>query len=185
MPFEIEFDAAGIEALQAATKLRYAVPVRLLSNTLKTAAENQLYSLVVPKILSPYIHFKTAGLVPDASTVSTANSPSETRFYAFLQTNYHNKTDLQYKVEVSEAALAAYNLANGTTHKLLPQDAYRIDEHSFVIANLNDEQALSYYLLKGKVANGDYMLPLKITTVSKYGIDPARSTMLIPVKIQD
>ncbi len=185
VPFEIEFDAAGIEALQAATKLLYAVPFRILSNTIKPAAENQLYSLVVPKILNPYIHFKTAGLAPDASTVSTANSPSEARFYAFLQTNYHNKTDLQYKVEVSEAALTAYNLANGTSHKLLPAEAYKIDTHSFVIANLNDEQALIYYLLKGKVPNGEYMLPLEITAVSKYGIDPARSTMLIPVKIQD
>lgn len=185
VPFEIEFDAAGIEALQAETKLLYAVPFRLSSTTIKPAAENQLYSLVVPKILSPYIHFKTAGLAPDASTVSTANSPSETRFFAFLQTNYHNKTDLQYKVEVSEAALTAHNLANGTTHKLLPAHAYRLDERSFVIANLNDEQALSYYLLKGKVANGEYMLPLEITSVSKYGIDPARSTMFIPIKIQD
>lgn len=185
VPFEIEFDAAGIEALQTETKLVYAVPFRLSSNSIKPAAESQLYSVVVPKILSPYIHFKTAGLVQDASTVSTQNSPSETRFYAFLQTNYHNKTDLQYKVEISEAALTAYNLANGTTHKLLPADAYRIDEGSFVIANLNDEQALSYYLLKGKVENGEYMLPLEITEVSKYGIDPSRSTMLIPVKIQD
>ncbi|WP_177194168.1 DUF1735 domain-containing protein [Dyadobacter sp. SG02] len=185
VPFEIEFDAAGIEALQAETKLLYAVPFKISSNTIKPAAENQLYSLVVPKILSPYIHFKTAGLAPDASAVSTANSPAESRFYAFLQTNYHNKTDLQYKVEVSGAALAAYNLANGTTHKLLPADAYKLDEGSFVVANLNDEQALSYYLLKGKVANGEYMLPLEITSVSKYGIDPARSTMLIPVKIQD
>lgn len=185
VPFEIEFNAAGIEALQAETKLLYAVPFRLSSNTIKPAAESQLYSLVVPKILSPYIHFKTAGLAPDASTVSLANSPSESRFYAFLQTNYHNKTDLRYKVEISEAALAAYNLANGTTHKLLPAEAYKLDESSFVIASLNDEQAFSYYLLKGKVANGEYMLPLKITSVSKYDIDPARSTIFIPVKIQD
>ncbi|WP_192579122.1 DUF1735 domain-containing protein [Dyadobacter aurulentus] len=185
VPFEIEFNAAGIETLQAATELVYAVPVRISSNTIKPAGENQLYSLVIPQVLDPYIQFKTPGLAPGTAAISTANSPAETRFYAFLQTNYHNKTDLQYKVEVSEAALKAYNLANETTHKLLPAAGYRIDETTFTIANLNNEQALSYYLIKGKVPNGDYMLPLEITTVSKYGIDPSRSTILIPVSIQD
>ena len=184
-PFEIEFYAAGIETLQAATKLLYAVPVRLSLNTIKPAAENQLYSVVVPNVLEPYLQFKSPGLAPGTAAISTASSPAETRFYAFLQTNYHNKTDLQYQVEVSEAALKAYNLANETTHKLLPAAAYRIDETTFKIANLNNEQALSYYLIKGKVPNGDYILPLEIATVSKYGIDPSKSTMLIPVSIQD
>lgn len=186
IPFEIEFDAAGIESLQATTKLLYAVPVILTAGgSLKPAAESQLYSIVVPKVLSPYIEFKTAGLAPSTASISSAISPAETKFYAFVKTNYDNKADLQYKAEVDEAVLAAYNLEKKTTHKILPEVAYRIDAASFTIANLNNEQALSYYLIKGKVPNGEYMLPLKITEVSKYGINPAKSTMLIPVKIQD
>jgi hypothetical protein len=183
--FDIEFDAAGIEALQAKTDKRYAVPLRLSSGTIKPAADQQLCSVVVPNVLEPYIQFKTAGLSPATLSVSTANSPTETRCYAFVQTNYNNKADLPYKVQVSEAALAKYNKENGTAHKLLPAAAYKIDETSFVIANRNNEQALSYYLIKGKASNGEYMLPLEITSVSKYGINPARATMLVPVKVED
>ena len=183
--FEIEFDAAGIEALEEKTGLRYAVPFRLSSGTIKTAADQQLSSVVVPNVLDPYIQFKTAGLSPATLSVSTTNSPAETKCYAFVQTNYHNKADLQYKVAVNEAALAKYNKENGTDHKLLPAAAYKIDETSFTIANQNNEQALSYYLFKGKVSNGEYMLPLEITSVSKYGINPAGSTLLVPVKIED
>jgi hypothetical protein len=183
--FEIEFNTAGIEALQEDTKLRYAVPFKLSSATLIPGVEDALYSIVVPNILNPYLEFKTAGLAPSTASISTANSPAETRFYAFVQTNYHNNDNLEYKVEVDEAVLTAYNLEKKTSHKLLPAEAYKIDAASMIVANLNNEQALSYYLIKGKVPNGAYMLPIKITSVSKHGINPAKSSMLIPVKIQD
>jgi hypothetical protein len=185
VPFEIEFDAAGIETLKATTNLLYAVPLKLTSNTIKPASENQLLSVIVPNVVNPYIQFKTAGLAPATASISTASSPSEVKFYAFLQTNFHNREDLGYKVEVDQATLTAYNLEKKTNHKLLPAEAYRLDAATFVIAGLNNEQAMSYYLIKGKVPNGDYMLPLKITTVAKHGINPAKATMLIPVKIQD
>jgi hypothetical protein len=185
VPFEIELNTAGIEALKAATKLNYAVPFKLTSSTIAPAAENQLVSVFVPNVLSPYIEFKTAGLSPATSSISTASAPDETKFYVFLRTNYDNRTDLEYKVEMDEAVLTAYNLEKKTNHKLLPAEAYRIDANTFKIAKLNNEQALSYYLLKGKVPNGDYMLPLKITTVAKHEINPAKSTILIPVKIQN
>lgn len=183
--FEVEFDAAAIQNLEADTGLQYAIPFRLSSNTFKLAPDQQLFSVVVPKVLSPYIQFKTPGLAPATSSVSEANSAPETRYYAFLQTNYNNRSDLQYKVEVSESALAAYNKEQGTTHRLLPAAAYRIDQSSFNISSLNNEQAMSYYLLTGKVPVGEYMLPFEITQVSKYGIDPQAKTMFIPVKITE
>ncbi len=181
--FEVEFDAAAIERLEASTHLQYAIPFRLSSNTLKLAPDQQLFSVVVPKVLNPYIQFKTPGLAPATASVSQTSSAPETRYYAFLQTNYHNQADLQYKVEVSERALTAYNKEQGTTHQLLPAAAYRIDQTSFTIAGQNNEQAMSYYLMTGKVPAGEYMLPFEITQVSKYGIDPQAKTMLIPVKI--
>lgn len=185
VPFEIEFNAAGIDALQSRTNLRYAVPFKLSSGAIKLGADNELYSIVVPNVLNPYLEFKTPGLASSTSSISMANSPAETRFYVFVQTNYDNNADLAYKVDADAAVLAAYNLEKKTNHKLLPVEAYKIDATSFTVPNLNNEQALSYYLIKGKVPNGEYMLPLKITSVSKYGINPVKSTMLIPVKIQD
>lgn len=183
--FEIEFNTAAIDALQATTKLRYAVPFKLSSATIKPGADNTLYSIVVPNLLDPYLEFKTAGLAASTASISSANAPAETRFYAFVKTNYNNNADLTYKVEVDEAVLTAYNLEKKTSHKLLPAEAYKIDPASLTVASLNNEQALTYYLIKDKVSKGEYMLPLKITAVSQYGINPAKSTMLIPVKIQD
>jgi hypothetical protein len=185
VPFEIELNTAGIEALKAATKLTYAVPFKLTSSTLTPAAENQLISVFVPNVMSPYIEFKTAGLSPATSSISTAIAPNETKFYVFLVTNYDNKMDLEYKVEMNEEVLNAYNLEKKTSHKLLPAEAYRIDASTFKIADRNNEQAFAYYLLKGKVPIGDYMLPLKIVSVSKHEINPTKSTILIPVKIQN
>jgi hypothetical protein len=185
VPFEIEFNVAGIEALQTTTELLYAVPVKLSSATIQLGDEEEVSSVIVPHVLNPYLEFKTPGLAPATASVSTALSPNETKFYAFVQTNYNNKSDLGYTVEMDAMALEAYNLEKETNHQLLPSEAYKIDPATFVVANLNNEQALSYYLLKGKVPNGSYVLPLKITSVSKYGINPAKSTMLIPVSIQD
>ncbi|WP_165940078.1 DUF1735 domain-containing protein [Dyadobacter psychrotolerans] len=186
VPFEVSFDAAGIEALQTTTQFTYAIPFKLSSaGSLHTAVETQLYSVVVPTVVSPYLGFKTAGLAAATSSLSLAGSPAETKFYAFVQTNYNNKADLQYKVEVDEAVLTAYNIEKKTSHKILPSQAYRLDPASFLVQNLNNEQALTYYLLKNNAPKGAYMLPLKLTQVSLFGINPAKSTMLIPVSIQD
>ncbi|MDQ6480704.1 DUF1735 domain-containing protein [Dyadobacter sp. LHD-138] len=186
VPFEISFDATGIEALQVETKLIYAVPFKLSAGgSLKTAAESQLYSVFVPTVLSPYLQFKTAGLAPGTSSISLSRAPAETKFYAFVQTNYNNKADLHYKVEVDESVLTAYNLEKKTNHVILPAQAYRLDASSFLVPNLNNEQGLSYYVVRDKASKGSYMLPLKITEVSKFGINPAKSTMIIPVSIQD
>jgi hypothetical protein len=185
VPFEIVFNVSGIEALQATTELTYAVPVKLSSATIELGAENEILSVIVPHVVTPYLEFKTPGLALTTASISTSFSPAETKFYAFVKTNYHNKSDLEYTIEVDEDALEIYNLEKETTYELLPAEAYKIDPTTFVVANLNNEQAFSYYLLKGKVRNGSYMLPLKIKTVSKYGINLAKSTMLIPVSIQD
>lgn len=187
VPFEIEFNAAAIEALAASTKMLYALPVKLTSpnNSLKLAADAQTFSVIVPTVLDAYIGFKVSGLTATKSVVNMANSPAEMKFYSFVTTNYNNKWDLTYKVAVDAEALTAFNTANKTAHNLLPADAYRIDAGSLKVQNLNNEGAISYFIKKAGAPIGEYVLPLTITEVSKNGVNPAKKTTLIPVSIQN
>jgi len=183
--FNLDFDAAGIQTLAASTGLTYALPLELESAEQGLSlADNQDLStmLLVPRIQAPYISFRRPGL-QDIPSAINPNSAAETKFYAFVTTNYNNEWDLTYEVTVDASVLDAYNTANGTSHRLLPADAYRIASTTLKIPNLQNESSLEYYLIKGKAAAGNYMLPLRISSVSKHGIDPARSTMLIPVSI--
>lgn len=186
LAFDVTFDAAGIRALKASTGLTYAIPFELTTAeaSLKPApAPGQSVSIVVPLVLDPWIGFKAPGLQGIASSINSG-SPSETKFNLFVSTNYHNQWDLSYDIVVDAAALEAYNQANKTTYKLLPAEAYRLDTEALSVPKLQNENSFTYYLLKDKAAAGTYMLPLRISSVSKHGIDPDRSLMLIPVTIE-
>lgn len=186
LDFDVDFDVAGIEALQASTGLEYALPFELAAagSSLKLTGDAvQHYSILVPKVLTPSLAFKSPGLQGVASSVNPS-SPPETKFHVFVNTNYHNNWNITYELQVDEAALSDYNQANETSHKLLPSDAYRIDSQSAIVPPLNNEWSFDYYLIKDKAPAGSYMLPVRISSVSHHGIDPDRSLMLIPVSIQ-
>jgi len=187
MPFEIQFDAEGIEELKRETELNYALPIRLISESTSlplSETEDTDFSIIVPHVLEPYVSFRDPGLGNNISTVS-GPSAAETRFFAFVSTNYHNQQELTYQVEVDEEALESYNAANETNFKILPAEGYRLDEASMKIPHLNNTASLAYYLYKDKVPKGNYVLPVTIKQVSRHGINPVASTMLIQVAIQD
>lgn len=183
--FIIDYDVEGIQNLVATNGNSYAIPLELESINGEIAlADNpdQCTMLLVPQILSPYIGFKSPGLQNIPSAIN-ADSPTETKFYAFVTTNFHNEWDLNFEVIVDEELLNQYNETNGTSYHILSADAYRINNATFQIPNRQNESSFEYYLIKDKVAAGNYMLPLRITSVSKFGIDPGRSQMLIPISI--
>ncbi len=186
LPFEIEMDAVGIEALQKETDLKYAIPLSLTtSGGLKLSDEESGYTIIVPKVMKPYLQFKTPGLSPSTVNISLASSANETLSYVFLKTNYHNQIDLTYSIQLDTIALNVYNQTNGTSHKLFPASNYRLDEATFKLQQLNNEGALTLHVLKDNLKKGSYLLPLTITKVGKFGINPEAATTLVPISIQN
>jgi hypothetical protein len=191
-PFKITFDAQAIATLQATSGTDYLVPfaAKVVGDSMKLGVTKNMVSLIHPIAKEPFIQFSTTGLLPN-KIVMDRTSASEPWFYSYAETNYPNTWDLTYTLEVDPALLTAYNAANKTSYKLLPATAYSIEEASLKIRSESNRQDFRFKIFKDKLKDangqnlsGEFVLPIRIKTVSQNKINAAQSTQLIPVVVQ-
>lgn len=120
------------------------------------------------------------------------SSDDEQVFYTKVTTNYHNQWDLTYTLETDLSALKAYNEAHNTSYKLLPEAAYEYNKSFWKIPAKWDEQYVEVKLKKqglisenGENLLGDYILPIRLATVSMHGINPDANLLLYVVSFAE
>lgn len=185
--FPIEFDSDGIIDLQGEGNKEYILPIRVeVANKTIAATEDRLFSLIAPIVHQPYLEFTNPGLAINVHAL-TPESNDLLQFATKLETNYNNKWDLSYEIIVEPQAVDAYNAANGTTYKLLPEAAYKLHPESQRIKKDLNEGSYQYDILKSGLVDGDtnlfgeYLLPLRITSVSNNKINPDASLFMARV----
>lgn len=190
--FKIDFNPETILNLGNETS-QYALPCRMeiLNNSIEAAEEDRMVTILVPDVKQPYLKLGNSGLMkPGTSFVPS--SDDEYVFYTKVRTNYHNQWDLTYTLEVDAAALAAYNEANGTSYKLLPEAAYEFNKTFWKVPAKWDEQYVEVKLKKQGLTNqngenmfGEYILPIRLSSVSMHGIDPNANLLLYVVSFAE
>lgn len=189
--FQIEFNPEAL--LQLANDAQYVLPCRMeiLDHSIEAADSSKMFALLSPTIQQPYLRLKDTGLMkPGASFVS--GSDDEYVFYTKVVTNYYNQWDLTYTLETDATALAAYNQAHSTSYKLLPEAAYEYNRSSWNVPKKWNEQYVEVKLKKrglisenGENLFGDYVLPIRLASVSMYGIDPGANLLLYVVSYSE
>lgn len=185
--FELSFDSEKYtEATTSNPDDRFAIPcvVTILNPLENDSAEMQ--TIIVPKLIEPYIQFATPGFLSDVNTI-TSVSPSNLWYYVKVALNYPNDQDVNFTVSPVEnqaELIQQYNQEHGTAYKLLPESAYQI-EGSPTILKGTDYAALSFQVFKDKLVNdvlehGEYMLALEIDQVSVNKIHPVNNYVVIP-----
>lgn len=185
--FPIEFDTNGIIELQGEENVEYILPIKVeVVNADIAATEDRLFSLIAPNVSQPYLQFKDPGLAINVHAVSP-DSPDVLQFATKVITTYNNKWNLDFDISVEAEAVDAYNQENGTAYKLLPEAAYKlISETSGIKENLN-EGSFQYEILKPGLVDGEtnlfgeYLLPLRITSVSQNKINTNADLYLVRV----
>lgn len=185
--FKIDFNPEAILKLESESL--YALPCRMeiLNNSIEAAEEDKMTTILVPNVKQPYLKLANSGIMkPGAAFVPS--SDDEYVFYTKVQTNYHNQWDLTYTLEVDAAALTAYNKANNTSYKLLPEAAYEFNKTFWKVPAKWDEQYVEVTLKKqglvdpnGKNLFDEYVLPIRLSSVSMHGIDPDADLLLYVV----
>jgi hypothetical protein len=193
--FQVVFRLKDILELQNTTTEHYVLPCRLnvLNPSIAIADPARMSSIIAPVIQKPYIEFDKnylellpADLSSGAVTMDK-RSAEEIQYFTEISTNYPNPSDLSFTLEVDPDLVEEYNLKHATSYRLLPEAAYRFDQAQWkILANLT-YQPLEFIILKeGLYQNnlplyGEYLLPLRISSVSRYEANPEQSVLLIPV----
>ncbi len=185
--FPIEFNADGIALLQGEGNAEYVIPIRAeVANESIAAEDERLFSLIAPVVYQPYFQFKDPGISINVHALNP-DSPDVLQFATKVITTYNNKWNLDFEIVVDAPAVEKYNNENGTAYKLLPEAAYKLISETKVIKENLNEGSFQYEILKQGLVDGDtnlfgeYLLPLRITSVSQNKINPDADLYLIRV----
>jgi hypothetical protein len=192
--FLIDFQPDVIQSLSAANSgVEYVLPVRLKinDNSISLAEDADDVVLLKPAVSEPYISFTSPGFFKGGASFSISTDNDDiTVVYPKVSVNFPNEWDITYTVDVDATILDEYNTQNGTTYKMIPDAAYEIDKSSLVMRNNFTTEMMKLSLKEeGFMRDADnynfgyYAVPLRITSVSKYGIDPESSTLIYPVTL--
>jgi len=194
--FLIDFDPASLTDL-GNDGLQYILPCLLVTDNadIRIVEEDKAQILIKPSVYQPYIGFETPGIYRTGSEFSIKTDDDDVLvIYPKVQVNYYNDWDISYDVEVNSAALDEYNgslSAGARKYKLLPEGAYTIDRSTCILNKNRDYEYLkitleekAFKVDENNYAFGYYALPLKIASVSKYGIDPEADVTIYPISIQ-
>lgn len=191
--FGFTFDAKKIQELQGLGKVEYVLPYRLVTLNPIASDSANMYSIIAPLVKMPYIEFKNSSAL-NVATITPTSADSST-YIANIQTNYNNQWDLTYTLGIEPDALIPFNedriSKNEKPVGLLPSDAYTLEEKTWFIPAKANERNFEFTLNKkklmdkeGKYLFGEYGIPVKITSVSMYGINQDKSTQVLPVSFQ-
>ena len=184
--YKIVFNTTEILKIQDGVN-QFLLPIRMNALNSIELKDSKTNVLLLPTVVEPYIAFATPGF-PSAPLRILMSDPDEFSVSTKVQTNYKNNLDLNFTVEVVPQALIDYNMANNTSYQLLPANAFLLHPESCSLTAGVSSKDIPITLVKKSLVNsqgihlfGEYVLPLKIKTVSKYDIDPENGVQLFHV----
>lgn len=163
---------------------QYILPLKMKSINGISLKESKTDILLIPQVSEPYLTFANPGL--SQTTGISVNDPDQFTINSKVQTNFKNKWDLTYVIEPDAQALQNYNTEKNTSFSMLPENAFSLDSKTFTLKVNESSKEIPVTIVKknlvspeGKHLFGDYVLPLRINSVSKYGVDPGKSLQML------
>ena len=190
--FEFQFKKDKVEMIESDD---YALPLKLkiVNSSITPADTAKMSSIVSFKVIKAYLEFGENYMDLTETELSLLGvsfdlkSFDQQQFLTNIKTNYPNNSDLSFQLEYDPKAVDDYNAKNGTSFMLLPNDAFSFDKNQWSIHPNLTYQPIEIKIHKDKLYKDDeamygkYLLPIRIASVSKYGINPEQDLWLIPV----
>ena len=152
----ITYHPEKILALSAYNETKYVLPLRLISNDLAiNPARNT--SFLAFTILEPIVHISNAGVYninPDLTSTMDIQ----------IGVPFTNKWDILCNLTEDLSLIDEYNQINKVNFTLLPENAYTAPES--VTLQEGVSQITASYQLKNNLVPGNYILPIKIGSIT-------------------
>lgn len=179
----VTFNTEEVLKLQLAGG-QYVLPLKMKAVNDISLKEAKTDVLLIPEVSEPYLYFTTPGL--SQTTAISVSDPDQFNINSQVQTNYKNSWDLSYVIEPDAQALTDYNAEKNTSYKMLPENVFSLDSKTFALNANESTREIPVTIIKKNLVSsegmhmfGDYILPLRIKSASKYGVDPEKSLQLL------
>jgi hypothetical protein len=168
----------------------YVIPIQMNVSEGIEVDQDKLTILVRPVFREPYIFVQNSASVQEIPIKASGDTTTHS---LMVSLNFPNLSDpyawdITYKFSVEQSLLDTYNQQNGTNYKLLPAEAYSLNESEWNIPKKKNMKTIPVHFYKKKLVDAsnaylfdDYFLPLKLSQVSHWGIDPDQNIQLIHI----
>lgn len=176
---DILFNPSDLISLAEFEDGNYILPIQIVSASVDIN-ESKKISLLKPLVKEPLVYLKSTGFSPNVIDDDGAES---VEVEVPIAIDFENKWDIICDFIVNPALIDVYNKENGTAFELLPEDSYIINNQT----TINKETKASFIKVKverSKLTYGDYILPLELSSVSKFSVDEKLAQSLIGVSYQ-
>lgn len=190
--FQITWDRTALEAALEADP-NIVIPVSMIvAETGVQVDESRLTALIKPSMETPTISFEefgfTTGLTP------TRRSATEEDVYKVINANFIAQNDIDIELAFDATLIDEYNEAHGTSYKVLPEDAFRIETYNWTLKKYLNSVRYKFTFVRealipenGSSKFGSYMIPLRIVSAKtgniSYRIEEGKDFMLYTVDV--
>ncbi|MDO5571983.1 MAG: DUF1735 domain-containing protein [Bacteroidales bacterium] len=193
--FSIDFNSDAINSLNLNNidQTKYVLPCKIDVKNSSVALADSAKSniLICPSVTEPYIGFDVPLIYSTGADFSiTTDNDDIQLIFPKVGVNYPNEIGISYQVLVDESVLNKYNQDHNTNLKMIPNNAYEIDQSScFLRKDFISEylkitlKEAAFKVDENNFKFGRYAIPLKLKSVSKYKINPDAETTIYPVNI--
>lgn len=176
---DIVFNPEQIKKLPGYPTTSYVVPIQMIKASVDMNPD-KMVSFVKPNVLEPMVYMTETGYITNAID---DKGPASIEIEVPVEVAFNNVWDLTCNFETDPALLDKYNADNGASFMLLPAEAC-VYEKAQVIKNGEKKTVLKVTVERSKLTYGEYILPLRLKSVSKFEVNLLASTCLLGVSYQ-
>ena len=188
VPFVINWNRDRLaEAL--AENPNIGLPLRLsVSSSDIIVNENRLTTIIQPVVEQPVVAFSRSGY--QTGLMPTRKSTLEELVYMDVKTNFIPSEDIDYTLSIDPTLVDEYNEQKGTNYKVLPVEAYDLNLDGWTIKKSMKSNRFHFTFYRealipenGPSKFGDYILPIRLKSVSMSSVDESNAYVLYSVSV--
>ena len=157
----------------------WVLPLHVTSESDSINANKDELFLQIVDVIMPAMGFTNTSVSVEQFDYGSATDLTE-NIGIGLDTD--NKWDITAQLVVDEDYIAEYNEENGTVYQLLPEGTYTVPESVTLAAGITNS-SISVSVTASTLEPGDYMLPIRIESVSQFSISADKAVYPLTIRI--
>ena len=159
----------------------YVIPIRLVNAGVEIHAAKAI-SLLKPEVIMPRLSLGIKGLTEYSYAAGQAVESLDMELPVELSVE-NLGWDITCEVQTGQQLVDEYNAANGTCFSMAPADAYTLTPGCELSGNMQSA-SLRLQVDGTKLSPGNYLIPVKLTSVSRFEIDPDANLYAVAISVE-
>lgn len=159
----------------------YVIPIRLVNAGVEIHAAKAI-SLLKPEVIMPRLSLGIKGLTEYSYAAGQAVESLDMELPVELSVE-NLGWDITCEVQTGQQLVDEYNAANGTCFSMAPADAYTLTPGCELSGNMQSA-SLRLQVDGTKFSPGNYLIPVKLTSVSRFEIDPDANLYAVAISVE-